>query len=97
MTPKGIYLEVKKKKKKEGKERKRNEEITMKRRPMGHNDRNTAGSALTGKLQPFHCGSKAIFFYFKVDPSPSKGLIMVLPTSCVHRLQFHLFINHNGK
>lgn len=86
-----------KKEKEEGKERKRKEEITMNRRPMGHDYRNTAGSALTGKLQPFHCGSKAIFFYFKVDPSPSKRLIMVLPTSCVHRLQFHLFINHNGK
>lgn len=72
------------------------EEITVNRRPRIHNYRNTAGLALAGKLQPFHCGSKAIFFYFKVDLSPSKGLIMELPT-CAHRLQFHLFINHNGK
>lgn len=69
----------------------------MNNRPRGHNYRNTAGSALAEKLLPFHCGSKAIFFYFKVDPSPSKGLIMVLPTCCAHRLQFHLFINYNGK
>lgn len=69
----------------------------MNRRPREKNYRNTAGSALAGKLQPFHCGSKAIFFYFKVDLSPSKGLIMVLPTCRAHRLQFCLFINHNGK
>lgn len=85
------------KKKERGGKRKRKEGITVNKRPGGHNYRNPAGSALAGKLKPFHRGSKAIFFYFKVDSSPSKGLIMVLPTCCVHRLQFHLFINHTSK
>lgn len=95
LVPKGIYLGVKKEER--GEKRKRKEEITANKRPGGHNYRNTAGSALAGKLQPFHRGSKAILFYFKVDPSPSKGLITGLPTCCVHRLQFHLFINHASK
>lgn len=50
------------KEKKERRERKRKEKITLNKRPRGNNYRNTASSALARKLQPFHCGSKAILF-----------------------------------